>query len=273
MRWHRPARRGGPAPEASPGKQGQLFAALEVTRLGAAASGNAADEARFRALAPRLLGREVGEYRWAARAPRLAWLEQYDPRSRSGVLGVGGAGARPRTFGGNVSDFELSADGRHVAFLRHTAEGGYSVNLELAEVDGPAEAAPRRVTRGAFGFAFSPDGRWLYYRTSCARQAESCDLERIPAAAGGQPAAPQAIAQGIKSFEFDPRDPERLLITWLRTDQDALDLALWQGGALVTVDQGALPGSARFLGPDSRRLAYAVAQPKRAGAWVATLPP
>jgi dipeptidyl aminopeptidase/acylaminoacyl peptidase len=214
----------------------------------------------------------VGEYRWAAAAPRLAWLEAYDPRVRSGLLGVGGPAGAPRTFARNVSDFELSPDGRRVAYLHHTSEGGYSVNLELAEVDGPAGAAPRTVARGAFGFAFSPDGRWLYYRTNCARQAEACDLERIPAAADPT-APPQSIAQGAKSFEFDPRDPGRLLITWLRSDQNALDLAVWQGGKLVSVDQGALAGSARFLGPDSRRLAYALVQPKRSGVRVAALPP
>jgi hypothetical protein len=76
----------------------------------------------------------------------------------------------------------------------------------------------------------------------------------------------------VKSFEFDPRDPGRLLVTWQRADLAALDLAIWKGGVLTAVDQGALPGSIRFLGPDSRRLAYAVVQPRRAGVYVATLP-
>jgi hypothetical protein len=60
-------------------------------------------------------------------------------------------------------------------------------------------------------------------------------------------------------------------VTWQRTDSTALDVAVWQG-RLVAVDQGVLPGSARFLGPDSRRLTYAVVQPKRAGLYVAPLP-
>ena len=42
--------------------------------------------------APSLLAREVGEFRWAAGAPRLAWLEKYDPRVRSGTR----RGGRPR---------------------------------------------------------------------------------------------------------------------------------------------------------------------------------
>ncbi|MBL0274958.1 MAG: PD40 domain-containing protein [Anaeromyxobacter sp.] len=127
------------------------------------------------------------------------------------------------------------------------------------------------MARGVFGFTFSPDGRWLYYRTRCTRQAEACDLERVPT--GGPPdARGEELAQGVKSFEFDPHDPGRLLVTWQRPDLVALDVAVWQGGKLVAVDRGALPGSVRFLGPDSRRVAYAVVEPKRAGVYVATLP-
>jgi hypothetical protein len=240
--------------DAAPGKQGDLH----VAKVGGA---------------PVVLGQEVGEHRWAARAPRLAWLERYDPRTRTGVLGAGGPALAPRTFGRAVSDFEVAPDGTQVAYLRHTTEGGYSVDLELAAVEGAAAGvvAPRKVARGVFGFAFSPDGRWLYYRTRCTRQAEACDLERV-AVAGAAGTAPEELAKGVKSFEFDPKDPERLLITWQRADLVALDLAIWQAGRLTAVDQGALAGSIRFVGPDSGRLCYAVVQPRRAGVYLATLP-
>jgi len=240
--------------------------------ISAAAPGTQGDlHARAPAGAPLRLAREVGEHRWAPEAPRLAWLEQYEPRTRSGVVGTGGPGLPTRTYGKNVTDFELSQDGARLAFLRHTTIGGYSVDLELADT-GAAEGAPaRKVARGVFGFAFSPDGAWLYYRTRCTRNGEACDLERVPAAATSD-ARPEAIAAGVKSFEFDPRDPSRLLVTWQRADLVALDVAVWKGGALTRVDEGALPGSVRFLGPDSRRLAYAVVQAKRAGVYVAELP-
>jgi hypothetical protein len=219
-----------------------------------------------------VLAREVGEFRWAARAPRLAWLERYDPRVRSGRLGAGGAGLAPRTFAENVSDLALSADGTHVAFLQHTTRGGYSVDLGLARVDAPAGEAPAVVARGVFGFAFSPDGRWLYYRTRCVRNAEACDLERVRVDAGAAPAQPERIAEGVKSFEFDPRDPGRLLLGWQRMDLVALDLGVWEAGRVTRVDAAVLPGSARFLAPDSRRLAYVVVHPKRQGLYVAELP-
>jgi hypothetical protein len=237
--------------EVAPGRQGNLYVA-EATG------------------APTRVAKDVGDFRWATKAVRLAWLERYDPHVRSGVLGAGGPGIAPRTFGKNVTDFDLSPDGKRVAFLQHTARGGFSVDLGLAEVDG--RAAPATVATGVFGFAFSPDGAWLYYRTRCARNGEGCDLERIPAAGLPKDGKPEPIAQGMKSFEFDPRDPSRLLVGWQRRDRPTLDVGVWQGGKLVAVDQNVLPGSARFLGPDSRRLGYAVVDPKRAGPHVATLP-
>ncbi len=220
----------------------------------------------------RILAREVGEFRWAKGAPRLAWLEKYDPRVRSGVLGVGGQGVAPRSFAQNVSELEISPDGKHVAFLQHTTRGGYSVDLAVIAVDGPAGAKPSPVAQGAFGFAFSPDGRWLYYRTRCVRNAEACDLERVAAAGLAPGAKPEVIAQGVKSFEFDPRDPGRLLVGWQRMDMVALDIGVWEQGKMTSIDTAVLPGSARFLGPDSRRVAYIVAHAKRAGVYVAELP-
>ncbi len=236
-----------------PGKQGNLY--LAVPGRPAA-----------------LLAREVGELRWAAKAPRLAWLEKYDPRVRAGTLGAGGPGLAPRTVAANVSDFDVSPDGEHLAFLQHTARGGYSVDLAVAHLSAPPGARPTPIALGVFGFAFSPDGAWLYYRTRCVRNAEACDLERVPAAGPAPGAAPEKIAEGVKSFEFDPRDPGRLLVTWQRKDMVALDVAVWERGKLTAVDTAVLPGSARFLGPDSRRIAYVVAAPKRQGVYVAELP-
>lgn len=239
--------------DAAPGRQGNLHLSAE--------GGKAV-----------LLGREVGEFAWARSADRLAWLERYDPRVRSGTLAAAGPGLAPRTFGENVSDFELSPDGKHVAFLQHTTRGGYSVDLGLAHLDAPGAAAPEAVAQGVFGFAFSPDGRWLFYRTRCVRNAEACDLERIPAAGLAPGAKAEAIAAGLKSFEFDPRDPGRLLVTWQRMDMVALDVGVWDAGKLTSIDTYVAPGSARFLGPDSRRVAYVVIQPKRQGLFVAEVP-
>jgi dipeptidyl aminopeptidase/acylaminoacyl peptidase len=233
-----------------PGKQGNLH-------LGAAGR---KDE---------VLAREVGEFRWAKHAPRVAWLERYEPRVRSGVLGVGGPGLAPRAYAQNVSELEVSPDGKYVAFLQHTTRGGYSVDLGVIAVEGSAGEKPRPVAQGVFGFAFSPDGRWLYYRARCVRNAEACDLERVPVEGIAEGTKPEAIAAGVKSFEFDPREPGRLLLGWQRMDLAALDVGVWERGKVTSIDTAVLPGSARFLGPDSRRVAYIVAHPKRAGVYVA----
>jgi hypothetical protein len=233
--------------DAAPGRQGDLW-----TVSGAGQ--------------PMLVARRVGEPRWTKDGARLAWLQDYDPRSRTGTLAVGGSGGTPRVIARNVSDFDMGPDGTAIAGLVHDTAAGYSVNLVLAAGDAP----PVTVARGVFGFGFSPEGRWLYYRAACTREAEACDLLRIPAS-GSVGGPPERIAEGVKSFEFAPGRPDRLLVTWSRKDRVALDLAIWEAGKLVSVDTSALPGSARFLG-DAARLAWIGNDPKRPGVYVADVP-
>lgn len=216
---------------------------------------------------PERLAGTVGEYRWAASAERLVWIQEYDPRVRSGTLAVGGPGQRAKVLARNVDSFEVTPDGSRVAFLEHVTAGGYSVDLKLAEANTDARA--RSVASGVFGFAFSPDGKQLYYRTSCLRNAEACDLYSTR---GAPDEKPRRLAEGIKSFELDPHRPERLLVTWSRKDLVALDLAVLQDGKLTALGRTARPGSAQFLGPDSRRLAYISADPKQAGVYVVEVP-
>ena len=173
-----------------------------------------------------------------------------------------------------MSDFVLSPAGDAVAYLVHDTAGGLSVDLgltRLGAVPGAPATAGARVARGVFGFGFSPDGRWLYYRNGCVREAEACDLFRV-AASGTGGTGPEPIAQGVKSWEYAPGRPGRLLVGWSRTDRVALDLALWEGGALTALDTTVRPGSAAFVGGDPGRLTWAVIDPKRAGVYVAEIP-
>ena len=213
------------------------------------------------------MGTRVGEYRWSPQGTLLAWLQEFDPRIRAGTLAVGGPGQRTRELGRNVTAWAFSPDGGRIAFLEHATAGGYSVDLKLADLG--AEGKPEVVARGVFGFDFSPEGHHLYYRAGCMRNAEACDLQVLPAAGLPPGKVAETIAGGVKSFEFDRWTPGRLLVTWARRDMVALDLAVWDGRRLVSVDTAALPGSAQLLPPDGRRVTYAVIDPKRAGVYVA----
>jgi hypothetical protein len=241
----------------SPGRPGDLHAATLA---------GVEDPAR---VAAPVVAHGVGEMRWAPAAQRLAWLQDFDPRVRSGTLGVGGPGRRAATFGKNVTAFDLSPDATQVAWLEHVTAGGYSVDLKVAPAAGGEGVT---VARGSFGFEFSPDGRWLYYRSACVRNAEACDLHRVPAAGPAPGVEPERIAAGVKSFDFDRARPGRILLGYARMDAPALDLALWQEGRLTALDEKVLPGSARFLPPDGRRVAWVVVEPKRAGVYVADAP-
>jgi hypothetical protein len=236
--------------DAVPGRQGDLMVALAGR-------------------APERLASRVGEPRWSASGERLAWLEEYDPRSRTGALAVAAPGAKREIVARNVSDFDLTRDGRAVAYLQHVTAGGYSVDLGLARAGDRAVG----VARGVFGFSFSPDGRWLHYRTACVREAEACDLYRVPVSGvGAADPKPERIAEGVKSFDYAPGKPDRLLVAWARKDRVALDLAVWEGGKLTAVDTYVRPGTAQFVGGDARRIAYAVLDPKRQGVYVAEVP-
>jgi hypothetical protein len=219
--------------------------------------------------APVVVARAVGEFRWAPGANRLAWLEGFDPRIRAGTLVSAVPGGLPVSHAPRVTAFELSPSGGQVAFVRHVTESTYAAQLELS----PSQAAvPGTLTRDAASFDFSPDGRWLYFRSGCAPAGEGCALFRAPAAGLGSGQSPERLADGVAGFALDRWRPDRVLVSFARRDGAGVDLALWSGGQFVPLGGAVLAGSPRFLPPDGRRVVYVVSLPARAGVYLADAP-
>jgi hypothetical protein len=240
----------------APGTEGSLVA-VPVTP----APGSGAE--------PALIARAVGPFRWAEGAPRLAWLEGFDARVHAGRLASARPGEGPVVHGDRVTSFELAPGGAQLAYVRHVTEGGYRANLDLSP---SGAAAPATVTRDAAGFAFSPDGRWLLYRSGCAPSGEACALLRVPSGGPGPSQSPEHLADGVASFAFAPGGADRALVSIARRDGAGVDLSAWAGGRLRPLDGKVLPGSAVLLPPDGRRAAWIGTSPERPGVFVADLP-
>jgi hypothetical protein len=219
--------------------------------------------------APVPVARAVGPFRWAPGAPRLAWLEGFDPRVHAGRLASALPGAAPVAQGDRVTSFEISPGGARLAYVRHVTEGGYSANLDLSP---SGAAAAGTVSRDAAGFSFSPDGNWLWYRAGCAPTGDGCALFRVPAGglAAGQVA--ERLVDGVSAFAPGTGPGDRVLVSLARRDGNGVDLAAWSGGRLVPLDTAVLPGSAILLPPDGKRAAWIGAAPGRPGVFVAAIP-
>lgn len=239
-----------------PGTEGDLVAVPVAPAAGSPA-------------APVPVARAVGPFQWAPGAPRLAWLEGFDPRGHAGRLSSAQPGEAPVVHGDRVTSFEFSPGGVRLAYVRHVTQGGYSANLDLS----PSEAAaPGTVGRDAAGFSFSPDGRWLWYRAGCAPAGDGCALFRVPCGDPGSGQPPERLADGVSAFALGTGPGDRVLVSLARRDGSGVDLAAWAGGRLVPLDARVLPGSAILLPPGGKRAAWIGAAPGRPGVFVADIP-
>jgi WD40-like Beta Propeller Repeat len=67
-------------------------------------------------------------------------------------------GGAPKKLAERVADYELSADGRHLAFTQASAVARDVWDLFVSALDG---SAPVKAAAGVGLYGFSPDGRWL----------------------------------------------------------------------------------------------------------------
>ena len=224
---------------------------------------------------PRLLGSKVSEWRWSE-AGDLLYLARYDLRSRSGTLYALAAGpeAPPRELATRVQSFSVSG-GRRVLYLaQEPQKSDFKLGfwtLDLAAAAGSAQALPRKIDEGVYGYELSPDGSLLYWKSRCVGL-RSCTLFREPA--GGGP--PLLLAPQVTGFDLS-RDGARLLVAQPHRGSRALDLFLLdaRGPAPSTPPQpflsSAEPG-ARFLDASGHRVLAAISDPSRAGVVLVDLP-
>ena len=240
-----------------PGEQGDLYASVVAERRA------------------RCCGREVGEFRWAARraAARLARAVRPARPRRARSARAGRASRRARSARTSRTS-SSRADGAHVAFLQHTTRGGYSVDLALARARRARRARRPRPSRA---------GRLrlrLLARRAVALLPDPLRAERRglrPRADPGRRAPPARSARAGRA------GGEELRVRPARPGAAPRHLAAHGHGRARRRGLGEAASSSRSTRPCSRaRRASSgrtrggwrtsVAHPKRAGVYVAELP-
>ena len=224
------------------------------------------------AAAPAKIGTTVTTFAFDPASRRIAWLDKYSPQSRGGNLAWAELGAEPKMVevAKNVPSFVWSHDGNAIAFAHRQTSPVFSIDLHLFRIGKDEKSV--QIGRGVFGYSFSGDDERVFFRTECTRNARSCDLHAVQVANPTEPA--RKIATGIFTYEPDPHDESLLMITYARTDADALDVAAVPADGSAgprTLDRMVAHGT-KFVGGERDRIAYAVLDPKRAGVYVADAP-
>ncbi|WP_373048298.1 TolB family protein [Vulgatibacter sp.] len=221
---------------------------------------------------PVKIGTTVTDFTFAPTSKRIGWLDKYSPQSRGGNLSWAELSEKPeaREVAKNVPSFVWSHGGDALAFAARQTTPVFSIDLDLYRIG--KDEKPVRVGRGVFGYSFSGKDDRLFFRTECTRNARSCDLHAVSVEKPSEPA--RKIATGIFTYEPDPHDESMLMITYARTDADALDVAAVPADGSAgpkTLDRMVAHGT-RFVGGEGDQIAYAVLDQKRLGVYVAEPP-
>ncbi len=221
---------------------------------------------------PAKIGTTVTDFSFDPTSRRIGWLDKYSPQSRGGNLTWADVSESPTAHevSKSVPSFVWSNDGEMLAFAHRVTTPAFSIDLSLYRIG--KDEKPVKVGQGVFGYSFSADDERVLFRTVCTRNARACDLHSI---AVDQPTEPaRKLASGIFTFEPDPNDASLLMITYARTDADALDVAAVPADGSAsprTLDRMVAHGT-RFVGGDADSIAYAVIDQQRLGVYVADAP-
>lgn len=115
----------------------------------------------------------------------------------AGLLRVGMTGQGAKRFADDVGHFEVSPDGRFVAYQVRGTGGPDTYDLYVAETE---TLKGKRVAEGCDAFGFSPDGKWL------ARTMGAKKLEKFGPLMLGPPdgSAPKTLGESVGEFTFAP---------------------------------------------------------------------
>jgi len=216
------------------------------------------------------LGETVIDFAFSPSSERIAWLDKYNAQNRGGTLTWAQVGPKPEPhdFGPDVPSFIWSPDSEHLAYAKRQLTPVFSIDLFLAEAGGENET--QQVGQGVFGYAFDTDSERLFMRTRCTRNGRACDLRSIPVAKPDE--ASTLVARAIHTFEPATEDGDLLLITYARTDADALDIAVVPSDGSQEprmLDQRVLAGTQIVRRGKESGVAYAVLDPNRLGVYLA----
>lgn len=217
------------------------------------------------------IGETVTDFAFDSSGKRIAWLNKYNAQNRGGTLTWATVSAKPEphSFGSDVPSFIWSHDGGHLAFVKRQLTPIFSIDLFLAKAEGGSEAV--QVGQGVFGYSFDDEDDRLFMRTQCTRNGRACELRTVSVDEPTSP--PVTVARGIFTFEPATADGSTLLITYARTDMDAMDLAVVHsdGSAKPRIlDQRVLAGTQLVKG-EKPSVAYAVLDPQRLGVYSAEI--
>lgn len=214
------------------------------------------------------LGESAAQPGFSRDGTHLAWLDKYDPQSRSGTLTWTKLTEppTPKKAGTAAQNFLWSRTGAYLGFVSRQTKPIFSIDLFVETIGGTEPAA--KVAVGVFGYEFGPKDETLYFRGHCVRNGRACNLLTVKP--GGPYDAPKTIAQGVYTFEWDPTET-KFMLTWARMDMDAYDVGVLPADGsrpAVTLDEAAAPGT-RWVGAEGKAIGYALLRRGRSGVFLA----
>lgn len=209
----------------------------------------------------------------------LLLLGAWSQAAAAGTLGIKPPEGDVIEWARNVKQFALTPNGRFVLFSQATMVNGvFSLALAVQRVDASADAKPRIVDAGVFGYEADENEQLLAYKAYCIDGGHACSLYVTGLGAGREN---ELLSARIAAFEFVPGE-SRLVVVASRREGKQHNL-LYSLGVLPTDVTGdkqpalhvlddQVTGDFVIAGPQRRHVVYTVNEHNRQGLYVAPLP-